>query len=121
MPGTSRPPSRTSPSPPSPERRDPAHPRVVRKPRRGRPRPHPPKPEPGVDPGALPQRLDFRHEVIRGVVLEAGVRVARVRRAPAAAALIDQQDPIRRRIEVAAPPGGATGAGTAMEDDRRLA
>ena len=43
-----------------------------------------------------------------------------MRRAPAAAALVEEDDPVGAGIEVAAAAGGAPRTGAAVEDDRGL-
>jgi hypothetical protein len=64
----------------------------------------------------LAQPLDICDQVPGRVVLETCVRPA-----AAAAALIEQDDPVARRIEEPSRAGVATGAGSAVQEDRRLA
>jgi hypothetical protein len=52
---------------------------------------------------------------------EVRVRVARVRRAPAAPALVEENDPVGAGIEVPAHARGASGALAAVQDDRGFA
>src|SRR6266853_1359311 len=51
---------------------------------------------------------------------EVNVRVARVRRASSASALVEQNDPIEVGVKVLPPACGAAGTRCAMEDQRGL-
>ena len=82
--------------------------------------PRPAEDEPPLDAELRPQQLDVG-DLVRGRLgFEADRRVARVRRAPPAAALVEEHDPVGGRVEVAPPAGGAAGAGAAVQHDRRL-
>ena len=71
---------------------------------------------PAFDVQELPQRLDIRDKVPRGVVDQVGVR-----RRPPCPALVEKYDAVARRIMEAAHARAAARAGAAVEDDHRLA
>ena len=77
--------------------------------------------QPPVDVEVRAQQLHVRDEVLRGVGPEIDVRLARVRRAPTAVALIEQHDAIGGRIEQPAVPRRAAGSGATVDHDGRLA
>ena len=72
--------------------------------------------QPALDAEVLAQLLHVRDQVPGGVVDQTGVRPA-----ASAAALIEQHDAIRVRIEKAPGAIVAAGAGAAVHEDRRLA
>src|SRR5690606_24703919 len=63
-----------------------------------------------------PQPFDVFDQMPGGVVLQ-----ARMRRGAPAAALVEQQNLVALRVEQASMCAGASPAGTAMQEDRRLA
>ncbi len=77
--------------------------------------------QPPVDPEVLAQALHVGDQVLGGVVLQARRRIGRVRPAPAAAALVEQDHPVPLRVEQPAAPGVAPGAGAAVHDQGGLA
>ena len=79
------------------------------------------KHQPAVDLQVPAQRLHVIDELPGGVALQVGRRATGVRRASSTAALIEQHDAIRRRIEQSAMPRRAAGTGPAVHHQRRLA
>ena len=76
---------------------------------------------PLVDAEVLAQFLDIGHEVPGGVRAEVDVRLARVRVALAASALIEKDDAVLLGIENAALVRARRAAGAAVQEDRRFA
>jgi len=74
--------------------------------------------EPSLDAEVLAQPFDVRDQVRRGVVRQVDDRFARVRRAPAAVPLVEQDDPVRIRVEQPRLPQRAARARTAVQHDR---
>ena len=64
--------------------------------------------------------LQVGQQVVGRVRREVRLRVARVRLAPTAAALVEEDGPVGAGIEVAAEACGAPRSGTAVQDDRGL-
>ena len=77
--------------------------------------------KPALDAQVLPQALDVGDQVVGRVRGQIDLGVAGVGRAPAAAALVEEDDPVGGGVEVAPPAGRAARAGAAVEDDGRLA
>jgi len=77
--------------------------------------------EPAVHAEVLAQPLDVRDQVVRGVRREVGRKVACVRRAAPAPALVELDDAVGGGIEVAPPARPAAAPGPAVEGDSRLA
>ena len=77
--------------------------------------------QPSVDPEVPPEKFHVRDQVLGRVDGQIRGRIARVRSAPAAAALVEEDDPVDVGIEISAHARGTSRAGTAMEDDRGLA
>ncbi len=71
---------------------------------------------PAVDAEVLAQALDVGDEVPGGVVVERGERLAL-----AAAALVEQDDAVARRVEEAPVLGVGAAAGPAVQEHHRLA
>jgi hypothetical protein len=69
----------------------------------------------------LAQQLHVGDQVVRGVGGQVGGRVARVRAAAAAVALVEQDDPVALRVERAPLAVAAPRAGAAVHDERGLA
>src|SRR5262249_33928914 len=72
---------------------------------------------PPVDAEGSPQELNVAEEVLGRITREVRGRIACVRRAPAAAALVEKDDPVGGGIERPADPGRAAGAGPAVQHD----
>src|SRR6266571_5008738 len=68
----------------------------------------------------LSKALDVGDQVVRGVGREVDRDVTGVRRASSGAALVEQDDPVGRGIEVPAMLVGAPGPRAAVQDDGRL-
>src|SRR5436309_1081497 len=83
--------------------------------------PRPTDDEPAIDVEADTEALDVIDEMGSGVNAEVGIGGACKRCAAAAAALIEEDDSVDGRIEELSPPGRTAGAGTAVEDEGRLA
>jgi len=77
--------------------------------------------QPALDPEVLAQLLHVPEQMGRGVVAHVGRRVARVRSAATASALIEQHDPEALRVEHRACTGRAAGAGATVDDEGDLA
>src|SRR5215212_5972788 len=56
-----------------------------------------------------------------GVGRKIGIRLAGERKAPSAATLVEQHDPVGIRVKIAPPPGAAPAAWPAVQHHRRLA
>ena len=80
-----------------------------------RPTPH----QPPVDPQMLPQQLDVADQKLRRVAFQRRARIAGMRPAAAAAALVEQDDAVRIGVKQPAVPGRASRAGAAVEHDQR--
>src|SRR5206468_1443788 len=76
--------------------------------------------EPSLDLKVFAKELHVRDEVRSRVHAHVGRRIARVRRAPSTPALVELHDEVALRIEIPAVSGAATGAGSAVNDERRL-
>ena len=61
--------------------------------------------QPAFDVESLPQKLDVLDQIVGCVSREVGGRVARVRTAPSAVALIEQHDPVFAWVEESAEVG----------------
>jgi hypothetical protein len=77
--------------------------------------------QPTVDVQVFAKQLDVRDEVLGSVAGQIDVGLACVRRAPSAAALIEQHDAIRDRIEQPAVPPRASRPRATVDHNRRLA
>ena len=77
--------------------------------------------QPRADAQVLAQLLHVRDQVRGGVDRQAGVRVAGVRRAAPAAALVEQHDPVALRVEAAAHVRHGALAGAAVQEHGGLA
>jgi hypothetical protein len=69
--------------------------------------------EPALDPEVLAQRLDVGEEVVRRVGAQLAERLA-----AAAAALVEEHDPVAREVERLEPERRAAGSRAAVEDHR---
>ena len=83
--------------------------------------PRPSPDEPSVDAEVLPESLDVIDEMCGRVRREVDDRLSGVRSAPAAAALIEEHDPIAIGVEPAPKARRRTASRAAVQDDRGLA
>jgi hypothetical protein len=88
---------------------------------RQRAAPRPAEQQPPLDLELVAEQLHVRDEALRRVRGKIDLRLAGVRRAVTASALIEQHDPVRGRIEHPAVPRRAPRPRSAVDHERRLA
>ncbi len=79
------------------------------------------KQEPSPDAEMFAEAFDIGDQMPGGVGSKIAIRVGRIRQAAAAIALIEEDDPVRRRIKIAARRTRAPRARAAMQNDNRQA
>jgi hypothetical protein len=84
---------------------------------RERASPRPARHQPALDAEAFAQSLDVRDEVRRRVARQIDLGLARVRAAPAAVPLVEQNRPVDLRVEQSTLPRRAARPRTAVQDD----
>ena len=80
-----------------------------------------PEYQPSLNAEVPTQEFDIGEQMAGRVGGEVGVRIAGMRRASSASALVEKDDPIKAGIEVTAHPRGAPGTRSSMQDQSGLA